>query len=403
MESYKTLTAQYAEKHKQLADFFSAHKSEDLTMEQVEQVRSWNTELNDLGEKRDKARDLESIQEKTAEVGRDLAKPHGRPFTGSDSKGEVKVRSLSDAFVGAIYKDGALSTREEREVKDFGFAEFKTTMTSSGGFPAEQRRSGRLELSLQAPITVTDFLPTIPITQGSSYTYMKETTFTNNTAGIAEAATYPESALAFTATTLTVTKVGTWIPVTEEQLSDVDGMRALIDNRLQLMVKLEVERQILQTDGTSNTINGFYNQVTQTQALGSDPIFDAILKGANKVRTVGMAEPDAVIMHPDQYIYVRLARTVDGVYIMGNPDQVGVDRLFGIRTIQSLKATSGTALVGDFGTHSALITKWGLDVQATNSHDVNFIKDIWAIKARMRLNLAVFRPEAFCEVTGLPS
>ena len=86
--------------------------------------------------------------------------------------------------------------------------------------------------------------------------------------------------------------------MTEEQLSDVDGMRALIDNRLSLMVKLEVERQLLQTDGTSNTINGFYNQVTQTQALGSDVIFDAILKGANKVRTVGMAEPDAVSSIP---------------------------------------------------------------------------------------------------------
>jgi HK97 family phage major capsid protein len=69
----------------------------------------------------------------------------------------------------------------------------------------------------------------------------------------------------------------------------------------------------------------------------------------------------------------------------------------------SLKATSGTALVGDFGTHSALITKWGMDVQASNSHDVNFLKDIWVVKARMRLGLAIFRPEAFCEVTGLPS
>ena len=35
-------------------------------------------------------------------------------------------------------------------------------MTSSGGFPAEVRRSGRLELSLQAPITLTDFIPASP-------------------------------------------------------------------------------------------------------------------------------------------------------------------------------------------------------------------------------------------------
>ena len=41
---------------------------------------------------------------------------------------------------------------------------------------------------------------------------MKETTFTNAAAGIAEAGTYPESALAFTATTVTVTKVGPGFP-----------------------------------------------------------------------------------------------------------------------------------------------------------------------------------------------
>ena len=119
MESFKALTAQYAEKHKQLADFFSANKSEDLTIEQVEQVRAWNIELNELGEKREKAKELEAIQEKTGEIGRELAKPHGRPNYSSRDSRESRL-FLSDAFVGALYKDGSSPPVRRRRSRTTG-------------------------------------------------------------------------------------------------------------------------------------------------------------------------------------------------------------------------------------------------------------------------------------------
>lgn len=400
MPTAAELTADYARKHKQLADFFGQYKSTDLTAEQVEQVRAWNVELNDIGQKRDRALEVEGIEAKTREIGAELDQPRDRPSFGDGREEGRKHRSFGEAVTSVLYaRDGSPIKGPELEVKDFGPVEFKTTMTTSGGYPPESIRSGRMELSLQPALMVVDMLPTIPVRTGT-YTYMKETTFTNAAAAIAEGGTYPESALAYTPQTATVKKVGTFIPVTEEQLSDVDGMRALIDSRLMLMVRLELEDEVLNDDGTSNTIDGFYHQVTQTQAVGTDPIFDAVLRGMNKVRTVGMANPDAVVLHPNDFVDIRLTRTEDGIYIMGNPDQVGMDRLFGVRTVQSLKATENTILVGDFGTHSALLTRWGLDVQASNSDGTDFIKDIIKIKARVRAGLAIFRPEAFCEITG---
>jgi HK97 family phage major capsid protein len=402
MPTATALTADYVAKHQQLSDFFGKYKSADLTPEQVEQVRSWNVELNDIGAKREKAIEVEGIESKTREIGTELAKPVGRPSFGGTELAKADTRGFGDVVCAALFnKEGKYKGKTEAEVPGYGFAEFKTTMTTSGAFPPEARRSGRLDLSLQAPIMLTDMLPTIPVSMGT-YTYMRETTFTNAAAGIAEAATYPESALAYTPVTATVTKIGTFIPVTEEQISDVDGMRALIDNRLTLMVKLEIEDEILNSTGTSNELNGFYNQVTQTYALaGDDLVFDAILKGMNKVRTIGMANPDMVVLHPNDFIDIRLARTGDGIYIMGNPDQVGLDRLFGVRTVQSLKATENTALVGDFSTHSALLTRWGLEVMSSNSDGTDFVKDIIKVKARVRLGLAIFRILAFCEVTGI--
>jgi HK97 family phage major capsid protein len=61
----------------------------------------------------------------------------------------------------------------------------------------------------------------------------------------------------------------------------------------------------------------------------------------------------------------------------------------------------GTALVGDFATSARIYRRGGLSVEATNSHDDWFVRNLSMIRAEERLALAVFRPSAFCSVTTL--
>ena len=406
----QTLGAQLAEKQVALQKFFETHKSKesdrtfDMTTEDVEQVKAWNDELNDLGKKWQDARALEEIDQKNRDLGTDLARVQ-KPRFGYEQhqQGAVAVeKSLGDVIVAALYtEDGKCRKGPEIEVKDYGALEIKTTMTTAAGWAPVTIRANKTVLSAQRPVIFMDILPTVPLSTGSVYEYMQETTFTNNAAATAENVDYPESALAYTPVDANVRKIGTFIPVTEEQLSDVEGMRALIDNRLSYMVMVATDNELLNGDNTGSHLNGFFNQVTQSQAKGSDPTFDAIFKAMNKVRTIGFANPDAVVMHPDDFVDIRLTRTADGLYIMGNPDVVGSERLFGLQVVQTTGVVANTALVGDFGTFSALITRWGLDVQATNSHASLFIRDVWTIKARIRVGLAIYRLTAFCKVTGV--
>ena len=62
---------------------------------------------------------------------------------------------------------------------------------------------------------------------------------------------------------------------------------------------------------------------------------------------------------------------------------------------------AGTALVGAFATQSQVFRKGGIRVEASNSHQDFFIKNLVAIRAEERLALAVYRPGAFGKVTGL--
>ncbi|TCO54147.1 capsid family protein [Actinocrispum wychmicini] len=100
----------------------------------------------------------------------------------------------------------------------------------------------------------------------------------------------------------------------------------------------------------------------------------------------GRALPNAAIIHPNDWQDIRLLRTADGLYIWGSPSEAGPEN---------------TAVVGDFVNFSELSTRRGVDVQVSNSHADFFINGKQAIRADARAALLVYRPTAFCTVTGI--
>ena len=139
----------------------------------------------------------------------------------------------------------------------------------------------------------------------------------------------------------------------------------------------------------------------QTQAKGADPTPDAVYKAIVLVRVTGRAFPDATVMHPLDWQDIRLLRTVDGIYIWGNPSEAGPERIWGIQVVQSDAQTQNTAVVGDFGNFSLLAVKRGIEVKVSDSHSTFFVEGKQAVRADMRAALAFTRPAAFCTVTGI--
>ena len=62
---------------------------------------------------------------------------------------------------------------------------------------------------------------------------------------------------------------------------------------------------------------------------------------------------------------------------------------------------AGVALVGAFRSASQVFRKGGIRIAVSNSHEDYFIKNLVAVRAELREALAVYRPAAFGEVTGL--
>lgn len=381
-------------------DFTKIKSVSGDTRAKAAHVRALNDEMTELSKEVDDLKVSLSVAEKARmspasshrESGSGSGDSGGGYVTGGQSKSFGQHFIESKAFKGREGQSGPVATLD---------VELKTLMTTTTGFDPEETRTGRVVEFATRPIQVTDLIPGTTTTQ-SAVKYMEETTFSNTAAETAEGNQYPEAALAYTERTSIVRKIPVFLPVTEEQLEDEPQVRGLIDNRLRFMVRQRLDGQILIGNGVGVNLTGILaTSGIQTQAKGADPVPDAVYKAMVKVRVTGRALPNATVMHPNDWQDIRLLRTADGIYIWGNPSDAGPERIWGLRVVQSDAETENTGLVGDFANHTELAVRRGVEVQISNSHGTFFVEGKLAIRADMRVALIVYRPAAFCTVTGI--
>jgi HK97 family phage major capsid protein len=361
----------------------------------AEYIRNLNTECGDLAKEAEGLREVKKAAEAAAR-----AAERGEPGATEPGDGAAKGAERAEVkSLGELFTESKAYTDKGAQA-ELGIS-LKTLMTTSAGWAPEVLRTGKVVDFATRPIQVVDLIPQTTTSQ-AALKYMEETTFTNNAAEAAEGGTYAESALALTEKTSPVEKVATWLPVTDEQLEDEQQARGYVNNRLPFMLRQRLDGQILVGDGAAPNLRGVNNVVgIQTQAKGADPTPDAVYKALVKVQTTGQALPNAFVTNPLDWQDVRLLRTVDGIYIWGNPSEAGPERIWGLQVVQAQAQTQNTGVVGDFANFSELSVRRGVDVQVTNSHSTFFVEGKQAIRADIRVALVFYRPAAFCTVTGI--
>jgi len=272
-------------------------------------------------------------------------------------------------------------------------------------------RPGVLDI-LQRALVVMDLVPRTTTTS-DTIEYVKEDTFTNNAAFVAEATATtgtsgvkPETALAYSVQTAPVKTLAHWIPVTNRMLADAPALRGVINQRLLLGLDLALESQVLDGDGAGENLTGILRTAgTNIQGIGADNAADALYKGRTQVMVTGLGRPSAFVLHPNDWQAIRLLRenvasgTLGG-YLMGPPTLPTTPTLWGLPVVESLGMPENTGLTGDFAMGMMLFDREQSQIRVGTIND-QFTRNMQTILAELRMAMAVFRPSAFTRVTGI--
>ena len=117
-----------------------------------------------------------------------------------------------------------------------------------------------------------------------------------------------------------------------------------------------------------------------------------------KART-SFVEPTFVALHPNQWENIETLKDSTGDYL-GDPFRGGPNTLWGVNVVVTNAIGVGTALVGSRDA-ATIFYNGGVVVQASDSHQDFFQRDLVAIRAELREALAVYRPSAFVMGTAM--
>lgn len=374
------------------------------------------TELFEKGIKEgwDRARFSKELLDAMASApieGRALSDPSNDPIRQRD--GQRLPLSIGERLVASeSYRNSANSSTKGKniavEMRDV--MGFRATLLTTG-LTSYERPPG-IVLQEQQPLTIAQLFsqgettaPTIRI--------FKETSYTNAATAVAEEGQKPEATFALEEVDFGVKKLAVIGRISDEMLSDFPAVRDYVNSRLGFMVQSKEDSELLNGDGTSNRITGVLSTSgIQTEAAGASPTtVDAVHKAITKVQSIGFFQPDTIVLNPNDWQTLRLTKDSNGQYLAGGPftGAYGVGGysvagfLWGLPVVTTTAIAQGTGLVGAFRLGGQIFRRMGLSMEMTNSDASDFQYNRIAIRAEERLALVVYRPLAFCTVTGIPA
>lgn len=412
---FKSLGEAIMSKEGECVKFVDDHKADNgtpkMTQDEADEFQARQRELGEMTKKWEVLREADEGFQKIRQAIRQMNAPDRSVLhlAGGDGAAlQPQTKSLGELFTEHDnYKNrkqftmnGIADFSADFDGAVFDGNEIKTTVTTGSSFAPFNPRLPRIVESAQRRPVVADLMPNTQIAQ-QTILFMEETTFTNNAAPAAENSAKAESALAWTQRSQVMETIATYVPVTNQSLDFVPQMQSLINNRLTLMLQLAEEGQILNGDGNTPNLLGFYNKSgIQMQAKGTDPVPDAIYKAFTKVRWTGFAEPSGVVLHPNDWQDIRLLRTADGIYIWGNPSEEGPERIWGKPVIVTSAATENTGLTGDFQLYSEVFRNMGVRIVVGRIND-DLVKNKQTVLIEEYISLLIYRAAAFATVTSI--
>ena len=269
-------------------------------------------------------------------------------------------------------------------------------------------RSAGFQATPNRLLSIRDILPSTP-TASNLIEFVRENVFTNSAgpqvAGspeVFENVTKPESGITFTLVDEKVVTLAHFIPASKQVIADSPALQSFINGRLMYGLKLKEEALLLTGSGANGELNGIHTQAS-AYTVQSPQLSNEIDIVREMIKQAHLSEyfPDAIIMNPQDWydIDVRKVGASDDRYVVGNPRDMSVARLWGLPVVITNSLTSGQCIVGNFQLGAEIRDRESASVEMSLEDSTNFQKNMITIRAEERIALVVYRTEAFIKAT----
>jgi len=248
----------------------------------------------------------------------------------------------------------------------------------------------------RTPLVVRDLFAAEQIS-GSTLVYLVEGAIQGAPAVTAEGNEKPQVHFADpTPKTVSLAKVACHIKESDEYINDYPFLASAINGRLLYELGL-VEQNKLVTDLLATT--GIQTGTYAATGTATD-IADAIMQAAMDVQSGSGFAADGILINPADWYILRTGKYNNGTYYGGGYfGAQDIPNIWGIPVCVSTAVTSGTIVVGAFKTCGSVVANGGVSVEAVNTNEDDFVKNLMTIRAEERLALAVRRPAGFKKLT----
>ena len=351
-------------------------------------------ELNDLGTKFKETQDeLTALAQKS--------------FTSNQS---AQKDTMGQAFAKCdAFKSFQAGTQPRARFEYQGNTISGETSSNPNDVLSPFERMGGIVSGPQRTLSILDFIPKGTLSS-NAIDYTKETAFTNNAAEAAEASQKAESDLTFNLANAPVRTIAHFIKVTKQVMDDAPMLSSYIDNRMGYGVRLRLENQIMNGNGTAPNLSGILDGNSTAVAVGTSAnAFDYTNKLKYAVVGADFA-PDFYFVNPADWSAMETTKrgTADAGYVGAGGAISYVNngleaRLWGLPVVASNSVPVGTIVAGSRDS-MMLWTRQGVTIDISESDADNFQKNLLTVRAEMRAAFTVFRNDALvtADLSTLP-
>lgn len=342
----------------------------------------------DIAQKaRDENRALTALETKTFDE--HMAKANqARAKLAEIGEADARFKALADiddSFdpLGGNGMDGpgfAYPTAKAGQVLTFkGLADqVKANMANRGGFRIKALLGADSQVTpaqtLTSPVVqgkpatgLLDLLPVRFLEGGDEYSYLTQTTRTNNAAPVAAGALKPTSVYTLTRVSRKLEVIAHLSePIPEHWLADEPALRQFVTDEMAYGLQVAVEAQVLNGDGeTPNLLGVLETSGIQVQAYNTSQI-RTVRSAITKVETLGY-QAGGLALNPLDWEAIETAADGEDRYFLtpeGSPVDRAARRLWGVPVALTTQVTQGTGVLlseGSVGIVSDRLTnmQWG--------------------------------------------